>query len=161
MAATFELIQGGSVTNFTSIPQTYTDLVLIIDQITPNANNYGYNIRFNNDSGSTRYWYEGQSNYGTSMVRFWSASDAIYPNYSTNLSTYGGSAYMDILDYTSTTHLKPWILQNTNISPTPRPDNMFFAGEFSSTTAITSIQINSYTGSLSAIKANLYGILRT
>ena len=110
---------GSSTTiTFTSIPQTYTDLVLIIDQITPGANNYGYNIRFNNNSGGSTYWLEGQSNYGTSMVRFWSANDAIYPNYSTNLSTYGGSAYMDILDYTSTTHLKPWILQNTNISPT-------------------------------------------
>lgn len=159
MPATFDLIAGGSIDNFTNIPQTYTDLVLVIDQITPNANNYGYAIRFNNDS-NTRYWYEMQSNFTTSMVRGYSSTNAIYPNYSTNLSTYGGNMYMEILGYTSDPLLKTFISFNTNISPTPRPDNLFVAGTYNSQSAITSLQIVSYTGSLSAINANLYGILR-
>jgi hypothetical protein len=146
------------------MPRTYDliqDLVLVIDYVDGTNNNFNYMIRINQSNGMV-YWYEGQSNYSTTMVRVNSNTNAFYPNYSTNIaSTYGSALYMDILDYTSTAGAKPFFAQNINMSSEPRADNQLWGGTFSfAGEAITRIDIIQVAGTLSNINASLYGITR-
>ena len=118
MPKTYELIAsasptGGTTVTFNSIPQTYTDLKLIIEgKSNQTGTSYnGMRMTVNNDT-STSYWYHdiwtnsgttvsqstGYSNNFISVVDMAQASQSV-----------AGFGEVDIMDYTSSTKLKTLI----------------------------------------------------
>ena len=115
MPKTYELIAsssptGGTTVTFNSIPQTYTDLKLIIEgKSNQTGTSYnGMRMTINNDT-STSYWYQDMySNSGTTVT----VSNGYAQNYlvvadmAQASQSVAGFAEVDILDYTNSTKLK-------------------------------------------------------
>ena len=136
---------------FSSIPSTYTDLVLVISGTV--STNYGPNLQFNNDT-SGNY---SQTNYygdGTSVASARESNGTVC--YIGWLSTAQGNTVAHIMNYANTTTYKTVLSQGANASS-------YFVGRFSmwrSTAAINSIKI-SLDGTItlgSGTSATLYGV---
>jgi hypothetical protein len=166
MPKTYELIAsasptGGTTVTFSSIPQTYTDLKLIIEGKS-NQTGVSYNgmrMTVNNDT-STLYWSQDvYTNAGTSVV--------VSTGYSNNFLTIADMAQAsqsvaafgeaDILDYTSSTKLKTLIYKMAYDQAV-----VLSAGCYPQTTAITRLDFvrdgsNTFR---SGTNIKLYGIKR-
>lgn len=139
-----------------SIPSTYTDLVLVCAgwgatgggsiKIRPNNNTSTlYNTTYLYSDGSTVVTGQtGDTAEGTYMGRILQSSSDI------------GGLYMHIADYANTTTFKTMLGVNFGSSPI----NWISAGMFRSTTAITSLNLRTESGSdfNSGFTATLYGI---
>ena len=145
-----------STVTFTSIPQTYTDLVLIISG-TSTANGQAF-IRFNNDSGGsysvTNMYGDGSS---AGSERYTSGSGSPYNAYGFigNFKTGQGNKIIDLNNYSNTTTFKNYLCRTTN----PSTDTSTMVGLWQSTSAISRIDlfINGSTWA-SGTTINLYGI---
>jgi len=159
-AKTYEVIQtytsSGSTStfDFTTIPSTYTDLILVYNGTFVGGNNGGIRLRFNNDSNSN---YDYLRVYGTQSDT--KGSDNNFSN------TFIDIAYMiagsvetfqcHINSYASTTNKK------TVVSHFASPDNdgtMQQAGTWQGTAAINRITLSSDYNHVSGSMATLYGI---
>jgi hypothetical protein len=167
MAATYTPIASitlgantSSVT-FSSIPQTYTDLVLVIQPVA-GASNYNSQFRFNGDSGS---------NYGATILAGNGSSAASYRGSNITAGYLDSEGYpsttagattqiMHVMNYANTTTYK------TTLNRSGRASSGTDLGvtTWRSTAAITSITLGSDLGAgrttyVSGCILNLYGIL--
>ncbi len=167
MAKTYEPIAtftttsntSGNVYTFTSIPQTYTDLVLIVAADVTSSPGYGTSLRFNSDSGNnygTSYFYgNGTSPFANQR----SAQNGAYISYGTGV---GGSvpnvAIINIQNYTSTNIKKSCVIKSAQFDATYQGVELSIT-VWDSTSAITSI---TYVSPVTVITAgstlSLYGI---
>ena len=165
MASTYEKIAtttaSGSSTNvtFSSISGSYTDLVLIIANVTSQIDNVG--IRLNSDTGSN-YSRTILSGNGTSAAGNRGTNDTyLYTMYK---DTVGGDPVMSIMQFqnysNSTTRKNVLLRQVTNSSGTKGV--MTMVGVWRATpAAITNISITSLNANFnSGSTFTLYGILK-
>lgn len=113
--ATYEPIATTTVTTstatvtFSSIPSTYTDLILVAGGLLQTTGGNGLRIRFNNDSGSNYSdtdWLGNGSTYPTNRE---TSTTSNYAASTTFSSTNVGVAICQIMDYASTTKYKTLI----------------------------------------------------
>jgi hypothetical protein len=151
MANTYTLISsvtvgsGGAATiDFTSIPSTYTDLVIKISTRSTSASVLGYvNIRFNSDTGNN-YSYKAVGGTGSLTFNNNSAGGSsiftVTDGANATANTFG-NAEIYILNYTSSNQ-KSVSIDGVGENNTTEAYTQLVAGIWSSTSAITSIQLS-------------------
>lgn len=144
MAKTYEPIQTTTLTgtatsvSFTSIPQTYTDLVLVAQSTVANAS-YSLTCRLNSDSSSL---YSGTLLYGNGTsagsTRFTGLSFIYCTSYSNQGSTLGNSVTIfNFLNYSNTTTNKTFLVRGNAASN----GTELFVNLYRSTSAISTITL--------------------
>ena len=117
MAHTYKLISsvtvgsGGSANmEFTSIPSTYTDLVIKISSRSNNASTFAHHVRFNSDSGANYSWrnmygynsgkytdYDGAATYAwAGYSNNSSLTTSAFSNTDIYISNYAGSKHKSV-----------------------------------------------------------------
>ena len=163
---TFTLIASntlGSATSsvtFSSIPQTYTDLRLVINCGT-STNGDGISIKFNGDASSiysdTGLWGTGSSATTGRHVAATGAALSIATGGSTTASSMITLA--DFIDYSNTTTYKSFISRAGNATSTASyPATEITLGMWSSTSAITSLAVLVGSNFVAGSTFELYGI---
>ena len=170
MAVTHKLIQtitvgaGGQASiEFTSIPQTYTDLLVVYSARTSRSAVYdAFRLTFN--GSTTNYSSKYLQGNGSSASSFSGSTSFVscYVNGATSTSnTFSNNAFY-IPNYTSSTYksLSGEHLYETNATAA---DMFLTAGLWSNTAAITSISVTSDVGAtiVQYSSASLYGILKS
>lgn len=165
MPTTYTPIQSQTVSTpvssvtFSSIPQTYTDLVLVSNTFSGFS---GLGMRFNGDSASN-YSYANMTGNGTlaKMFRSGSTTDIQYNgwDYAAGSTTIPCITRMNIFNYKNTSTYKYTLMTASDGNSAGNFDTEFFTGTWRNTAAITSITIyvsavNFSTGSI----FTLYGI---
>jgi hypothetical protein len=129
-------VSGSSTTTitFSSIPSTYTDLVLIADA-TASTSGQGMNLYLNGDAGtnysSTRLYSNG------STVTSDRQSNGNFINFAIGGFNNGQAVIAQIMDYKNTTTNKTMLLRQTN----PTAFVGALVGLWRSTAAITTVEI--------------------
>ena len=154
MTATYEKIAtttvtGGSLISFTSIPATYTDLVVISNGGL--ANNGGYAVEFNGDTASnySRTFLKGNGSTASS-----GRGSNEYPLY---VSSDGANQtnIWNIMNYSNTTTYKSFLTRGSGAAA----NAIVFACLWRSTSAINRVDITcSGTTFTSGFTATIYGI---
>lgn len=161
MAATYTPIasitlgaEASSVT-FSSIPQTYTDLILVGNYSL--SGDISVSVRFNSDTGTnystTRLLGNGST---ASSARTSSATSTNFNIANVTVTTTISNTILHIMNYSNTTTYK------TTIGRANQSDSgtNIFTGLWRSTAAITSITLLTSSGTVSSGSTfNLYGIL--
>ena len=159
MPATYEPIAttnaGPTQTTYTfsSIPATYTDLVLIISPV--GNGDAQVNLRFNSDTG-TNYSYTVLGGNGTSAVSD-RASNATFigADYYFSITTAGGVIRANIMNYANSTTYKTALMRADNAGKGTTAN----VGLWRNTAAITSITITTTNSSFAnGSTLTLYGI---
>jgi hypothetical protein len=159
--ATNTLSSAGTVT-FSSIPATYTDLVLVINNAVSIATNTpGVCISFNGDT-ATNYSSTHLEGTGTSALSNRQTSQSnINAGYNIGLSsssTQPATTIINVMNYANTTTYKTILSRNTQTVGTA-PGTGATVGLWRSTVAINSIAITAQTGNFaSGTVFSLYGI---
>jgi hypothetical protein len=141
--------------SFTSIPATYTDLIIVLNGALSTGNNT--RMRFNNDTGSnysmTVLAGDGSS---ASSYRDSSQTSFSYPGY---YDTAMGMNVIQVMNYSNTTTYKTFIQRNSKASNQAQAA----VGLWRSTFAINQIDIYSASGATwtTATTATIYGIAST
>ena len=164
---------GASSITFSSIPQTYTDLI-VKWSTRGTANNGGLSIRFNGDTSSSNYYYiDLHTQNGTSVQTF---NQATYAGYNTYIyawaepSTFTASTFsngeMYLPNYTSTSVKKAMSIDSGGENNATAAYLGYISGTWTSTSAITSINIQPDLGSTGSNFAQystflLYGVSTT
>jgi hypothetical protein len=157
--ATFEIINTFTSTGseagvtWSSVPSTYTDLYIVINAKTSNANPSNWAVRFNNESTGT--------NYGINMMGGGSSKYAdrvTQTNYLYAGTAYQdwGSQYINILNYASTTTFKGMLGRSNN-----QPNfELQICGLWQSTAAVNTVTVTNYNGYAltTGSTINMYGI---
>jgi len=149
---TYELIgsntvSGSSTTSvtFSSIPQIYTDLQIILTSKINDTNPYyvGNLIRLNGDNGNN-YYVNGMYNfYGNFTPQSTAGVDSnINVEGTFGSSTSYSTAIIDILNYTSTNTFKGYVARAGGSGVAPLVYNLK-QGAWASTSAVTSVVISS------------------
>ena len=162
MPATYELITtttlGSNASSITisSIPATYTDLVIVGNYKVVNGGGVGVCMRFNSDSGNNYefmgYYSNGSSNSGNYAQPYSFSYFAIADN------TYLTTSVVHVNNYATTGRFKTLIAHSGNYN-----FNSAYTGNWNnSTTAIDSVTIVCDGGSqiTSGAKFSIYGILK-
>jgi len=154
--ATQTLGSSASTVTFSSIPSTYTDLVLIMQSATtPSADDIG--MRFNNDSG-TNYSSTAVSGNGSSAYSDRSSNAlSIQLDYrSYDSTTLSRMSVINIQNYANTSTYKTAILRNSNANVGVEAT----VGLWRSTSAITRVDLYGIGGNsfASGSTFTLYGI---
>ena len=164
MAVTYDFISkittSGSTgtVSFTSIPQTYTDLVLVYSPQSASSNSYSY-YTINGDTSST-YYRMCMAGTGSTITPFWGAdSGLLYPYYGTYNDTNSQTLFTShFMNYASTTSGKVILSRSGNTGASNIAD--FSSGYYASNTAITRIDIIQGGQNFAAnVVFSLYGIL--
>lgn len=156
---------GLSTVTFSSIPQTYTDLRIVVSGYTAPSGNPFIQMRINNASGADYNWQVFRNTGSTSIQALASAGQSLIYATDTLLATQPTSpncSIMDIFQYTSATVGKT-ILQQVSNSITSTNGIAGFHSWFHnvSSVATTSLVFFPSTGTFSAdTTITLYGILR-
>ena len=159
MAATYEPIQSvtatgsSTVISFTSIPQTYTDLVVIFTGFATTGNFY---VRVNSDSSAI---YSQTDIRGDGSVagssRETAQSNVYIGDYIADPISTISNAVMNFQNYTNTTTFKSFLFRGNN----PAKFVGLTSGLWRSTAAITGISVHSSGANLDSTSvATLYGI---
>ena len=159
MAATYTPIASitlgatASSVTFSSIPQTYTDLVLVGSVNTTAGLDYWY--RLNSDSGSNYSNTQVRGN-GTSAISFRVANATFNYFNGGGSPTSQHSFTMNLMNYSNTTTNKTQLIRYVNAAQ----ETIFRVGLWRSTAAISSILIQTDSSTFtSGSTFNLYGIL--
>lgn len=142
---------------FSSIPQTYTDLVLIMDIIGDNA--YYPQIRLNGDTGTnySQTYFRGQSgsmtsNRASNQSWLYVTGSALY-----GISNYQLGSIVFFNNYSSTTQYKTALGRDNSSQGTPAID--YICSTWRNNAAITTINIVPGNGNFSVGSTfTLYGI---
>jgi hypothetical protein len=150
--ATTTLSSGVTNLTFSSIPSTYTDLILVCNGSTAaNANNY---LQFNGDSGSnysaTRLSGDGSA---VSTARNSNQTQILLDGFGYWTSTFGANKVIHIMNYKNTTTNKTVL---TRANSTVGTDAI--VGMWRSTAAITSVRFNSDSTLQTGSTFTLYGV---
>ena len=169
--ATVEATGSSSSLEFTSIPQTYTNLMILGSvRVTTGSGGTGLSIRFNSDSGSNYntliYQFErsGSSSGTTDLIGSASANKMysdVAPDSAYSANVFNASI-MDIPNYSSTSEYKHLISQAMSPFTTGLTSYQWhFTNGWMSTAAITTITISTNSGqSISGGSSySLYGAL--
>lgn len=170
MAATYKLISSNVLTGtaasvtFSSIPQTYTDLMLKWSVRDSNASLVANNfIYYNGNSSTTSYsqtYFRGGNTSGTSSTRNTSENDTYlgYNNGSTSTSNTfsNGEAYIPNYALTSTRPISSFLIQEDNSAASGWTH--INSGVYAGTDAITSITLTASVNFLAGSSFYLYGI---
>jgi hypothetical protein len=157
--ATYSLIASNTLgsaaadVTFSSIPATFTDLILVTQHTCATGSNNQLAIRPNSDSSYiySRTFLTGDGSTASSS-RF-TGEQAIFPSYVGN-NTDLTNVITQFMDYSNTTTFKT-ILSRTNAANYPRAQVTLWR----STTAITSLYIYPYSGTFATGSVfKLYGI---
>ena len=159
MAKTYEPIQSvtatgsSTVISFTSIPQTYTDLVVIFTGFATTGNFY---VRVNSDSSAV---YSQTDIRGDGSVagssRETAQSNVYIGDYIANPISTISNAVMNFNNYSNTTTFKSFLFRGNNAAKFTG----LTAGLWRSTAAITGISVHSSGANLDSTSvATLYGI---
>jgi hypothetical protein len=161
--STYSTIETKSITGnptsvtFTSIPSTYTDLVVVISAALSSTNDIG--IRFNGDTGTN---YSRTILYGTGSaagsVTGGGANQGQIEYYGTADTTLGNSVIiLNVMNYSNTTTNKTVLCRSNNASlGVDAVVNLW-----RSTAAINQIEFKPYTGAMTWVTGStftLYGI---
>jgi hypothetical protein len=148
---------GAASMNFNSIPQTYTDLVLLLSTrstsgsdltMTFNANGTGYSRRLLIGDGSTTISVAASNNFF-----------ALNGNSAYTASTFGSNC-ITIPNYTGSAN-KTLFTDGVNENNATTALQVFYAGLWSNTAAITSIQLGAGAANFAQHStASLYGITK-
>ena len=166
MAATYTPIAsitlGASVSSvaFSSIPQTYTDLIMIVNAIDNTYDYGGINLAFNSDTGNNYSFTEMYGN-GTSVLNERRANVAYIPvAYYISPDTVAGNATytVNIMNYSNTTTNKTTIGRENSSNATYSGAGLI-AGLWRSTAAISTVTLTMSGNFASGSTLNLYGIL--
>lgn len=165
MAITYESIATTTATTaspavtFSSIPQTFTDLILVVSiRANSTPTSFGTGIRFNSDTGSN-YSRTVLYGSGSSAVSFRDTSQTriFYSAGSTTASQFN-LIRLNIQDYSNTTTYKTIVGRNDDLSDVTSVS----ASLWRSTSAITSITVTPFddnsTGFAVGSSFTLYGI---
>jgi hypothetical protein len=157
---TYEAIASQTTTNastttvsFTSIPNTYTDLVLVYGAI--GASDTQVRLQFNGDTGAN-YSYTVMSGNGTITESFRQANGgSLTTDYYFSVTTNGGATLINLMNYANTTSFKTTVMRANNTSYA----TMFSIGKWASTSAINRIDLICTTGAFAAGSVfSIYGI---
>jgi hypothetical protein len=164
MAATYDSIMTHTLPSATntytlsSIPQTYTDLVLVIGSVREAAAGSAVAaIRYNGDTGSNySFTYLGGNGSTASSGRVSNSTYAALGAWVANLSTTGESDFLHLMNYSNTTTYKTTLARSSAASSATEASVALWR----STAAINSITLT--VGSPAAFTAgstfSLYGI---
>jgi hypothetical protein len=164
MAVTYKLIQTLSVTggagqaaiDFTSIPQTYTDLKLVLSSRNTTAEN-AVNVSFNGTTSTytaTILFGNGASPASNSPA----ARTILYSNFSADTASVFANAEVYISGYTSSNQ-KSFFSETAQENNATTSYQIFLAGLWNGTDAITQLTLTSNSGNLAQFtSASLYGI---
>jgi hypothetical protein len=155
-------VGGGSAStiDFTSIPQTFTDLILVISARSNNASSIdGITLLLNGSSAS--FTYRGLNGTGTSVASATGTNRAGWIPAATLTSNTFGNASVYFPNYTSSTN-KPYSSDNVIENDGTLGRLEIDAGIWANTAAITSLTIGSSNGSSYAPNstAYLYGVAK-
>lgn len=162
LIASTRLGAGAASIDFTSIPQTYKHLMLIISGQTTHTSATNVLLRFNGDSGANYHWVliggaggaatSSNSALGTSIV------PASLP--ASTSTARAGSGIIVIPEYTQTNFHKNTLSQGGRIVDDTAANHIFqtFYGHWKSTAAVTQVTLSSSTANLATgTVATLYG----
>jgi hypothetical protein len=152
-----ELGSAAARIEFTSIPQTFTDLLLVFSMREASFDNVAANIRINGAlvNLSERFLFGSGTSVGSSSGSEFNT----YVNYNSSTANTFGNGMVYIPNYASTTTTKS--LSNDSVSENNGSTAYMRigAGLFNSTTAISSVGIQTVGGNVAALSsATLYGI---
>jgi hypothetical protein len=162
MAATFTPIASitlGTASNsvtFSSIPQTYTDLVLVV-QVLSNSTNDDLYLRFDGDSSAvySHTVLRGNGSSATS-TRGSGLSRARFSDNASPTTTTSTISVINIFSYSNANVFKTMLARTNNASA----GTELFADLWRSTSAVDSIEVFPASGNMaSGSTFNLYGIL--
>jgi hypothetical protein len=142
MPSTYEPIQTTTLTSaidsvtFTSIPNTYTDLVIVANSknATSNANYLGF--RYNSDSGSN-YGYVYTLGSGTSPALSGVGTTQSFGRYGNGSTASFQVSFLNIFNYANTNVFKTSISQSNSVGNY----SISYTSTWRSTAAITSVQL--------------------
>lgn len=151
--ATTTLGSAASSYTFSSIPGTYTDLVLIASAKNSTYNASSGELRFNSDTG-TNYSSTAISGDGTTAASYRATNATSVQCFRTNISD-NGTSVINIQNYANTTTYKTVVSRTGTATVT-----VAFAGLWRSTSAITSITVKPEDGTTFSTGSvfTLYGI---
>lgn len=153
--ATQTLASTTTTVTFSSIPSTYTDLILVVNARTDTGN--ALTMQFNGDTG-TNYSNTSLVGNGTtaSSARSTSQSVYYYGGWITGFGTTGGNAIIQIQSYAKTTTYKTAITRFNAVAT----ETEAIVGMWRNTSAITSIVLSASGGAIYQIGSTftLYGI---
>jgi hypothetical protein len=165
MPKTYEPIQTQTVgtavatVTFSSIPQTYTDLIMIVNAIDNTYDYGGINLTFNSDSGSNYSFTEMYGN-GSSIGNERRANVAYIPiAFYISPDTVAGNAIhtINIMNYSNTTTYKSTIGRENSTNATYSGAGLI-AGLWRSTAAISTIALTMSGNFAVGSNITLYGI---
>lgn len=146
---------------FTSIPQTYTDLRLVIQCLSDTQTNISLQMGNGSaDSGSYYYREALSGNYNGTVNAFYSGLDtsiqvSIYDN---ALSNYRFAGVIDIFQYTSTSYYKSLISQTGSAQNAGGSGTTIASGTYIKTVAIDTLKVINNSGNFtSGTTLSLYG----
>jgi hypothetical protein len=167
MASTYEPIAtttlGSTSTSvvFSSIPQTYTDLVVIFTGTNTTANNaMSLEVEMNGDSGSN-YSYTNVFENGSASALSGRASNYDGGNSGLTNKNSSGIAVINFMNYSNSTTYKSWLSRFGAVGG-PEPQNGTVVGLWRNTSAITQLNFNRPAGQSGTFDVGctftLYGI---
>jgi hypothetical protein len=132
--ATVTLGSSAASVTFSSIPATYRDLILVVDNAATGVDQqFGY--RFNGDSGANYPWvYALGSSSGAGAA---SGSSDLQGRLG-NINTTRSNHLLQIMDYSATDKHKTTLARSNDAT---RSQSWMFAGRWANTAAITSVRI--------------------
>lgn len=155
--ANLTLTGNQTTVTFSSISQSYRDLLLVSQLVMPTDNGNSFYYRFNGDSGTNYSWVQMRgdgssifSNAATTQAQIASAG---------SISTVPTSAIFSVLDYSATDKHKTALLR-ANVMWSADPNVMAVVGRWANTAAITSLTIilTGATGFAAGSTFALYGV---
>jgi len=150
------LTASASSITFNSIPQTYTDLVLVAHASSTGSGNDNIGLQFNGDTATNYSWTRmyGNGSVGSSQ----NPNQSVLGQATFNVGTsYYSPVFYNIMSYTNTTNYKS-VLYKSN---SPADQFTALAGMWRSTAAITSLTLNLYASGANFTTGStftLYGI---
>lgn len=166
MAVTYQAVASSTLTTatasqtitFSDIPQTYTDLRIVLSGTT-NAQGKIIYVRFNSDTGTNYYTCEFYASSATiaSTATTASATGIKLTSQGTGLTPYAFLVLADVMNYTSSSYKKTVIGNSYEIDGTTRGPNRN-TGVWVSNSAITSITLTTSSGTFNEVVATVYGI---
>jgi hypothetical protein len=146
-------LTGASIT-ISSIPATYLNLQLVIENYVPATDNAPIHMRFNSDSGtryaSEKYVYNDNETFNNTVIQICQGNDN---------SVSGGLSITDIFDYAATTRkMVECRAITTNSTTTTNFNFAWYYGFFNQTAAITSITLQPTGSGFTSGTAYLYGV---
>lgn len=152
--ATQTLTSNTTVT-FTSIPQTYTDLVLVINGLSTGSEGVEYQVGNGSVDTASNYSRLRVMGDGTSASSFRTTSDRFLCDGFNNTSGAGSMQIVNFMNYSNTTTNKAVLFRGNSTSSYVLAQT----GLWRSTVAINTIKVLGYSGNLSiGTTISLYGI---